>query len=82
MPAGWRRIAEVRHGLTHFELRLDLYAARVPSIVADGFLCRSDALDAEALPSVMRKCARQALERLPTPEQPARVCGGGSVPLA
>ncbi len=62
MPAGWRRIAEVRHGLTHFELRLSVYVARVPAIVADGFLCHSDALDAEALPSVMRKCARQALD--------------------
>ena len=61
MPAGWRRIAEVRHGLTHFELRLDLYAALVPAIVAEGSCARSDALDAEALPSVMRKCVRPAL---------------------
>jgi A/G-specific adenine glycosylase len=58
MEARWRRAGEVRHGFTHFELRLELYAAAVPSIEAEGFLRHATLLDAEALPSVMRKCVR------------------------
>jgi A/G-specific adenine glycosylase len=60
MPAEWRPAGEVRHGLTHFELRLALYAARVPEIAAEGFLRPVDSLEAEALPSVMRKCVAMA----------------------
>ena len=56
MPAPWRPAGEVRHGFTHFELRLALFAADVPAIVADGFLRSRAELAAEALPSVMRKC--------------------------
>ena len=56
MVAEWQEIGEVRHGLTHFELHLRVYAARVEAIVGDGFLRAVDALEAEALPSVMRKC--------------------------
>ncbi len=56
-PAAWRAAGEVRHGLTHFELRITLYAARVTAIkMGDGFLRDAAALEAEALPSVMRKC--------------------------
>ena len=51
---------EVRHGFTHFELTLRLYAARVPRIEADGFQRPIAALADEALPSVMRKCVRMA----------------------
>ncbi len=60
MPAPWRPAGEVRHGLTHFELRLTVMGARVPTIVADGFLCPVEKLDEEALPSVMRKCVALA----------------------
>ena len=60
MPAAWHEAGEVRHGLTHFELRIALYAASVPAIAAEGFLRPEDALEAEALPSVMRKCIRLA----------------------
>jgi A/G-specific adenine glycosylase len=55
MPAAWRKAGEVRHVFTHFELRLDVFAARVESIDAPGFLRTADMLQAEALPSVMRK---------------------------
>jgi A/G-specific adenine glycosylase len=61
MPTTWRRAGEVRHGFTHFELRIVLYAADVPAIDAAGFLCATDALDEAALPSVMMKCVRAAL---------------------
>jgi A/G-specific adenine glycosylase len=58
MQAAWRPAGEVRHGFTHFELRIALLAATVPDIAADGFLRPVVDLDAEALPSVMRKCIR------------------------
>jgi A/G-specific adenine glycosylase len=64
MPADWRHAGEVRHGFTHFELRLAVFSATVPAIVADGFLRSVTALDGEALPSVMRKCAGLAASRV------------------
>eukprot|EP01037_Dinobryon_pediforme_P005831 gene5831-5897_t len=57
MSADWRAVGEVRHGLTHFELHLQVRAAQVKVISAEGFLRPVEALSAEALPSVMRKCA-------------------------
>ncbi len=60
-PADWRAVGEVRHGLTHFELRIAVYAARVRVVEAEGFLCPVDTLDDQALASVMRKCVRTAL---------------------
>jgi A/G-specific adenine glycosylase len=58
MPAAWRAAGEVRHGFTHFELRIGLYAATVPDIRSEGFLCAPEALDEAGLPSVMRKCVK------------------------
>jgi A/G-specific adenine glycosylase len=60
MPAAWRQAGSVRHVFTHFELRLDVFAASVETIAAEGFLCPSTALDNEALPSVMRKAVTVA----------------------
>ena len=60
MAAAWTDIGEVRHGLTHFELHLRVHAARVTRIAADGFVRPIQALDSEALPSVMRKCVALA----------------------
>jgi A/G-specific adenine glycosylase len=56
MPGAWRQAGQVHHVFTHFSLTLDVYAARVARIVADGFLRPVPALADEALPSVMRKC--------------------------
>ena len=64
-PAGWRLIGQASHGFTHFELRLDVYAARVPAILAEGLLHSIDSLDAAALPGVMRRCVRIALADSP-----------------
>ena len=64
MAAAWRALGEVRHGLTHFELHLQVWAADVAVISADGFLRPAKALEAEALPSVMRKCAGLAVTEL------------------
>jgi A/G-specific adenine glycosylase len=60
MEVAWRQAGEVRHGFTHFELTIGLFAARVPRIHADGFQCPIGALADAALPSVMRKCVRMA----------------------
>ena len=61
MRAKWRNAGQATHGFTHFELILDIYAAQVPVIQAEGFLRPADALAEEALPSVMRKCVAVAL---------------------
>jgi A/G-specific adenine glycosylase len=57
----WRGAGQVRHGFTHFELIIDVLAAHVPVIQAEGFAQKLDALDDAALPSVMRKCVRMAV---------------------
>jgi A/G-specific adenine glycosylase len=60
MAAAWRPAGQVQHVFTHFALTLDVYAAEVATIEAEGFLCDAGALRAEALPSVMRKCVAAA----------------------
>ena len=60
MAAAWRAAGQVRHGFTHFELTIDLFAARVDATDADGFCRPITALAGEALPSLMRKCVRMA----------------------
>jgi len=70
MPLDWRGAGQVRHGFTHFELIIDVLAAHVPRIDAPGFAHQGftqplDALDATALPSVMRKCVRIAANGKP-----------------
>ena len=64
MHAEWQPAGQVRHGFTHFELTIDLFAARVERIEAAGFARPIDALAHEALPSVMRKCVRMARRML------------------
>lgn len=60
MRLDWRSAGQIRHGFTHFELIIDILAAHVPKIDAEGFAHALDALDDAALPSVMRKCVRMA----------------------
>ena len=59
--AAWRPVGQAVHGFTHFELSIDVYAAEVDTIQADGFLRPVTDLAEEALPTVMRKCVRLAL---------------------
>ncbi len=59
-PAEWRLAGQATHGFTHFTLTMDVYAARVERIVADGMLRDAGALADEALPTVMRRCVRVA----------------------
>jgi A/G-specific adenine glycosylase len=60
MAAAWRQAGKVHHVFTHFELHLDVLAAQVDRIAADGFLRHRAALADEALPSVMRKAVAVA----------------------
>jgi A/G-specific adenine glycosylase len=62
MRAAWCERGAIRHGLTHFELHIRVYAATVTRIQAEGFLCARDDLTAAALPSVMRKCVEAVLK--------------------
>jgi A/G-specific adenine glycosylase len=63
MQLDWRGAGQVRHGFTHFELIIDVLAAHVPVIEAEGFAHPRDKLDEAALPSVMWKCVRMAADR-------------------
>jgi A/G-specific adenine glycosylase len=65
MPADWRPAGQVRHGFTHFELTIEMFAARVPRIEAAGFARPIAKLADEALPSLMRKCVRIASTAAP-----------------
>jgi A/G-specific adenine glycosylase len=57
--ADWRPAGQVRHVFTHFELRIELYAAHTARL-PPGLVRAIAELDRAALPSVMRKCVAQA----------------------
>ena len=61
--ADWRRLAgTVRHGFTHFELELGVFAATIDGAVeADGIWCPPDRFAEQALPTLTRKVVRHAL---------------------
>jgi A/G-specific adenine glycosylase len=61
MQLDWRAAGQVRHGFTHFALIIEVLAAHVAAIDAEGFAHSLDALGDAALPSVMRKCVRVAV---------------------
>ena len=78
--ADWKAAGQVRHAFTHFELHIDLYAARIEHLIMQDLTTRSlvrpiDALHAEALPSVMRKCVRMAAH-WSREHNALRQCGG------
>ncbi len=62
VAAEWQRLAGlVRHTFTHFHLELDVYAARLRRVPRlDGLWVMPADLEAQALPSVMKKVARLA----------------------
>jgi A/G-specific adenine glycosylase len=72
--ADWRKLGEVAHGFTHFELRLTVYAAEATA-APDGHWQPIDRLSAVALPTAMKKVAKLVLEE--RIEHIARTqCGG------
>jgi A/G-specific adenine glycosylase len=72
----WRkRVGVVRHVFTHFPLELDVYVARAPVKIRRPKGMRFvalDALDREALPSVMRKVIAHATELTAKPKTKGR----------
>ncbi|HVV26710.1 MAG TPA: A/G-specific adenine glycosylase [Rhizomicrobium sp.] len=62
--AGWeKRGGVVRHGFTHFELEMEVYAAKVPGRPRTaGQWVPRDALRRVALPTVMRKIVEHGLD--------------------
>ncbi len=83
--AAWRRVGGVRHVFTHFELRLEVFAAEAARIEAEGLVAPIAGLPALELSSLMRKCVRVALEQS-TGADPARsasyASGNGTAPQA
>jgi A/G-specific adenine glycosylase len=66
MAAVWHHHGEISHVFTHFALTLGVFSATVSCIEAEGYLCPSAELAAEALPSVMRKCVALAQQGGPS----------------
>jgi A/G-specific adenine glycosylase len=68
-PATWRVLPGiVRHGFTHFELKLTVWAARVARRPrAKGVWCPGEELAAQALPTAMKKILRHARAELADP---------------
>ena len=62
--ADWQLGGTARHAFTHFELRIDVYYARVEQIERVGELRHRDLLAGEALPTVMRRCIEVAQKSL------------------
>lgn len=62
-PADWRPSGTISHVFTHFELRLDVFLARVPDRPAPHamFWSSHQDLPGEALPTVMKKAIEAAL---------------------
>jgi A/G-specific adenine glycosylase len=63
--ASWERAGGVDHVFSHFALELDVWRAEAPPRfrARAAWWARSDALDAEALPSVMRKAVERGLAK-------------------
>lgn len=68
LPADWRKASNIEHIFTHFALKLDVYVADAPKSFAinedqagQQWWAQLDALDREALPSVMRKVLASAI---------------------
>ena len=54
--ADWHQAGVAEHGFTHFTLNLQVYAARVDTVLAPGYLQAVAHLDEAGLPTVMRRC--------------------------
>ncbi len=63
LAADWRPLAgNVAHGFTHFQLELDVLAVEGIESDAAGVWCPVDDLGSQALPTLMKKVVRHALD--------------------
>ena len=60
--ADWSRAGQATHGFTHFELRLDVYAASVCAFTGAGLPHAVATLGDVALPTAMRRCVDVGLQ--------------------
>lgn len=61
-PADWQACGAITHVFTHFELRLTVYRVQVPQRCCDdGWWEPVENLEAQALPTVMKKAIAQAI---------------------
>ncbi|WP_307145116.1 A/G-specific adenine glycosylase [Rhizobium tibeticum] len=62
-PAAWEPCGTVIHVFTHFELRLSIYRAAIPSLIQtdNGWWEAVTNLDSQALPTVMKKAIAAAI---------------------
>jgi A/G-specific adenine glycosylase len=69
--ATWEPCGTVVHVFTHFELRLSVFRARVAQVTtADGWWEPATNLEAQALPTVMKKAISQAMPLAFAPAKP------------
>lgn len=60
--ASWRKVGEVEHGFTHFDLTLEVFAAVIDGAPkSDGWWAKIDDLVTEGLPTLMRKAMDLAI---------------------
>ncbi len=64
-PSQWEACGTVTHVFTHFELRLSIYRAAIPSHIQidDGWWEAVTNLEAQALPTIMKKAIATAIPR-------------------
>ncbi|MAF48201.1 MAG: A/G-specific adenine glycosylase [Rhodospirillales bacterium] len=63
LPAEWRRLPGlVRHSFTHFHLELGVLSGECASPVGEGTWCAVEKLGEHALPNLMKKVARHAIQ--------------------
>lgn len=64
--ADWRDCGQIRHVFTHFELRLEVFCARlgVRPELAGGWWAARASLDAAGLPTIMKKAVEAALHTM------------------
>ena len=62
LKADWQNTGSIRHTFTHFHLELEVWHATHNSKISfDGWWCKFDNLENEALPTVMKKAISKAL---------------------
>ena len=66
-PADWRRVGEVTHGFTHFDLTLEVWLATIDAEPPEAsWYVSAGSLETAGLPTLMRKAVEAALAQVPS----------------
>lgn len=61
-PSDWRNVGTAKHVFTHFELELEVWVTRADNApIENGWWCKKEILEEEAVPTVMRKVLARGL---------------------